>query len=450
MSKFVCGSCGAFSPTWVGKCPQCDEWNTYEEEVQSPKLKVQNKSRIQRLKPKTISIDKISAEKNGRMSTGIGELDRVLGGGIVKGSAILISGEPGIGKSTIMLQIADSLSKEGKVAYISGEESVSQIKLRAERLKITSSNLFIVPQTDLFEIEKEVNELKPDYMMIDSIQTIEREDISSGAGSVSQVKECSSYIVQLAKDSNIPVFIVGQVTKEGSVAGPRIMEHMVDTVLYFEGDEHRQFRILRATKNRFGSTNEVGIFEMTDKGLIEVLNPSKVLIDEQSLGAAGSAVTSAVEGTRPLLIEIQALVAPSKLASPRRVVTGLDYNRCSIIIGVLEKKASIRLGDSDIFLNVASGLYVDEPAADIAIACAIASSVKNKGIDPKTILTGELGLTGEVRGVSHVEQRIKEAVKLGFKTALVPRSNEAQLKALKGIKIVAVSNIKELMERMTA
>ncbi len=448
MSPFVCQSCGAQSPSWIGKCPVCEEWNSYIEE--SSKSETQNPKQIRRVKSKSLNavpIGKIDAQKDPRTLSGIGEFDRVLGGGILKGAVVLVAGEPGTGKSTLMLQLASSVGKKGKVLYVSGEESLNQIKVRAQRLSVNAPGLFIYPDTGLFEIEEQITQLRPDLVMIDSIQTLSRSDIPSAAGSVSQIKDCASYLVQIAKTLNIPVFLIGQVTKDGSVAGPRILEHMVDTVLYFEGENSRQLRILRAVKNRFGSTNEVGIFEMTQEGLKEIVNPSKILLEEGSLGSPGSVVSCAVEGSRPLMIEIQALVSQSKLACPRRVVTGLDHNRCSMIIGVLERKAGIRLFEQDIYLSVTSGLYVDEPAADLPAALAVVSCAKNKGIDPKMMIAGELGLTGEIRSISNLQKRLSEAAATGFTKALVPAISLNKIKPVKGIEITGVSNIREAIDR---
>ncbi len=446
MGIFHCNNCGAQATSWIGKCPECSQWNTYQEEtniVDKPGVSKSKKYKHQQGKVGAVSINNVVVEKDSRASTSIGEFDRVLGGGVLKGSVILVAGEPGIGKSTLMLQLAGNLSKKGTVLYISGEESTQQIKYRAERLQINSKQLLLLPVTDMTEIQEQIMTISPDFIIIDSIQTITRDDVSSGAGSVSQVKECSTAFVEIAKSKNIPVFLIGQVTKDGSVAGPRILEHMVDTVLYFEGEKSRQFRILRAIKNRFGSTNEVGIFEMSNDGLKEVVNPSEMLIDEGSLGSAGSCVAVAMEGTRPMLVEIQALVSYSKLPSPRRVVSGLDYNRVSVIIGILEKKAGIKLSDYDIFVNVVSGMYIEETSSDLPVALAIASSAKNIGLDPKSVVIGEIGLTGEIRSITNISQRILEAQKLGFNKMLFPKGNEKQLIGLKGIIPVALSNINE-------
>lgn len=446
MTKFTCKNCGAQSPSWVGRCPECQEWNTYIEE--NSKIKDQ-KSKVRNGKDaKPISIQEIKLKSDQRIETKISELDRVLGGGIVKGSAVLIAGSPGIGKSTLVLQLASSLSKNAKVLYIAGEESPAQIKMRADRLKINDPEISIFNNTNLADIEEEIDSSKPDFIIVDSIQTIEMDEIDSSSGSVSQVKECAARLIERAKDLSIPLLITGQVTKEGAVAGPKILEHMVDTVLYFEGDQDKLYRILRSTKNRFGSTNEVGIFEMTGAGLIEVKDPSKILLEAASLGLPGSCVTAAIEGTRPMMVEIQALLSFSKFPSPRRVVTGLDYNKCAVILGVLDRKAGVKAGDSDVYLSVASGVYIDETAVDLPVAAAIVSCVKNKGIDPKTIVVGEIGLTGEIRSVPNIETRLNEAQRLGFKTAIIPSSNKISSKGLKGMDLKAVSNIKEAIEAL--
>ncbi|MFA5104247.1 MAG: DNA repair protein RadA [Candidatus Margulisiibacteriota bacterium] len=447
MSNFTCQNCGAKFPSWVGRCSECGSWNSVIEEITNAKLQISNKSKRANQKAQTaISINDINIDKEDRILTGIEEFDRVLGGGIVKGSAILVAGEPGIGKSTLLLQLAGILSASKKVLYISGEESAAQIKLRSKRLGINSKDLFIFTSTNISQIDEQIEQEKPAVVIVDSVQTLEIEGVNSSAGSVSQVRESSQYLTQRAKQQNIPLFLVGQVTKDGSVAGPKILEHMVDTVLYFEGEQNKPFRILRAVKNRFGSTNEVGIFEMKQEGLVEVKNPSKLLLDEGSLGMPGSVVASAVEGSRAMLIEIQALTSYSRFPSPKRVVTGLDYNRASVIIGVLERKAGIKLSESDIYLSIASGIYVDEPAVDLPVAMAIATCARNKGIDPKTVVIGEIGLTGEIRAVSNIEKRLKESAKLGFSKAIIPATNAENLKKIPGIEVIKVGNIREAVE----
>ena len=421
---FVCSSCGNDFPRWTGQCPSCEEWNAlHEQEIRNSKSETLNKSKAQNSNVQNpISIVEVDYNSEERVSSGIGEVDRVLGGGVEAGSAVLVSGEPGIGKSTLMLQIAESLSKKEKVLYVSGEESAKQIRLRAERLGTLSKNLLLYPETDLFAIEAAINNSKPEFVVIDSIQTMSREDVSSAPGSVSQVRECSNYLVGIAKSMGIPIFIVGHVTKEGNIAGPRILEHMVDTVLYFEGERHRQYRILRANKNRFGSTDEVGIFEMKDKGLIEVANPSEVFLQERPIDAPGSIAAAAMEGTRPLLVEIQALVVPTKMPYPMRKTSGVDYNRTVMIIAVLERQCGLKLSNADIYVNAAGGVKVFEPAMDLPIALAIASCFKNKPIDAKTVAFGEIGLAGEIRSVSQIEQRVREAEKLGLKKIIQPKN----------------------------
>jgi DNA repair protein RadA/Sms len=444
--QFVCQSCGNDYPRWYGQCSACGEWNTLvEEKVINPKSEILNKPKFQISNlASPVSIVEVEFNAEERSSTGISEVDRVLGGGVVGGSAVLVAGEPGIGKSTMMLQAAEALAQKAKVLYVSGEESAKQIRLRAERLGTLSKTLILYPETNLFAIEKTIDEIKPQFVVIDSIQTIYREDVASAPSSVSQVRECAAYLVRIAKATGIPIFIVGHVTKEGTVAGPRVLEHIVDTVLYFEGEQHKQYRLLRATKNRFGSTNEVGIFEMKDRGLVEVANPSEVFLSERPKDAPGSVVTAAIEGTRPLLVEIQALVSPSKMAYPVRKATGVEYNRVSIIIAVLERQLGLKLSTADIYVNAAGGVRVAEPAMDLPIALAIASCYKNKPVDAQTIAIGEIGLAGEIRSVNQIEQRIKEAEKLGFNTALLPKANLKEFKKSK-IELSGVSSIKEAL-----
>jgi DNA repair protein RadA/Sms len=439
--KFVCQACGYESPKWVGKCPECNGWNTLVEEQTAVANPKQVKQLVVSSTPQPIS--KLSSKDEERVSSGIGELDRVLGGGVVAGSVVLVSGDPGIGKSTLMLQAASSLSKAGTLLYVSGEESVKQISLRATRLAVKSDDLQVVSETNLFAIESHINNVMPKFVIIDSIQTIYREDLPSAPGSVSQVRECAAYLVRLAKTTGIPIFLIGHVTKEGSIAGPRILEHIVDTVLYFEGDRNKQFRILRATKNRFGSTNEIGIFEMKHAGLMEVANPSEIFISERPKDASGSVITVIMEGTRPMLVEVQSLVSSSSTAMPRRTSNGVEYNRAIMLSTVIEKRAGLKLYDKDVYINVAGGVWIEEPAADLPILIAIASCYKDKAIDDKTVVIGEVGLAGEVRAVSQIEERVGEAAKHGFKTAVIPRGNARELQAAKKINIIPVSNIGE-------
>ena len=406
---------------------------------------VRKKSGVGGKKTQPLSLPSIEVKKTSRTTTKISELDRVLGGGLVTGQVVLLAGEPGIGKSTILLQLASNLSDaKSIVLYVSGEESANQIRIRAERLGTLSKNLMLLPETNLFAIEKAVADVKPKFVVIDSIQTMFRDDVSSAPGSVSQVRECANYLVRIAKSTGIPIFIVGHVTKEGNIAGPRILEHMVDTVLYFEGERHKQYRILRANKNRFGSTNEIGIFEMKDNGLVEVANPSQVFLSERPENSSGSVVTAALEGTRPLLVEIQALVAPTKMVYPVRKATGVDYNRVVIILAVLERQLGLKFSDADVYVNAAGGVRVSEPAMDLPIALAIVSCHKNKPFDAKTVAVGEIGLAGEIRSVNQIEQRIKEAEKLGFEQIIVPKSNQSKSK----IKLLAVSSVKEALNRL--
>jgi DNA repair protein RadA/Sms len=444
-SQFVCSACGQDFPRWSGQCPSCGEWNTLTEELQTSNPKLQNKFQIQNQKQgKPVPITEVDFKSEERMPTGIAELDRVLGGGVVAGSAVLVAGEPGIGKSTMMLQAAEALAKKEKVLYVSGEESTKQIRLRAERLGTLSKNLILLPETNLYAIENAIAEVKPGFVVIDSIQTLFREDVSSAASSVAQVRECAAYLVRIAKTSGIPIFIVGHATKEGTVAGPRVLEHVVDTVLYFEGEQHKQYRILRATKNRFGSTQEVGIFEMKENGLVEVTDPSDIFISERAATSPGSIVTAAIEGTRPLLVEIQALVAPTKMAYPIRKASGVDYNRVSVIIAVLERHLGFKLSSMDIYVNAAGGVRTVEPAIDLPIALAIASGYKNKVLDPKALAVGEVGLAGELRSVNHIAQRVREAEKLGFSTVYLPASNLKELKKAK-IKLDGAAGVKDAL-----
>jgi len=445
--RYTCQNCGYDSPRWLGRCPACGEWNSLVEEQVAPEIKTKVAMPEVTKSEKPQPITELEFKSEERFETKIAEFDRVLGGGVVAGSVILVGGEPGIGKSTLMLQAANSLSKvKGLVLYVTGEESTKQIRLRAERLGTLSKNLSVLPETNLFAIEKSIRDVKPQFVIVDSIQTIFREDIPSAPGSVSQVRECANYLVRVAKSMGIPVFLIGHVTKEGSIAGPRVLEHVVDTVLYFEGERHKQFRILRATKNRFGSTNEIGIFEMREQGLKEVTNPSEIFLSERSESSSGSVITAAIEGTRPILVEVQSLASPSALQIPRRTTTGLDYNRASIIIAVLERRVGLKLGSRDIYINVAGGVKINEPAADLPLAVSIASCYKDKAVDPKIVFVGEVGLGGEVRSVSHVIARIKEASKLGFKKIIIPRGNLKETSKLKGIEIEGVSDLSQALK----
>ncbi|WP_033398088.1 DNA repair protein RadA [Desulfospira joergensenii] len=439
---FRCQSCGAQSPKWMGRCPDCGDWDSLTEE-RSISTGKSRKSFAARPVP----IDSVDAGEAQRIMTGITEFDRVLGGGMVDGSLILIGGDPGIGKSTLMLQVVSFLSRSGKKClYVSGEESIRQISLRGKRLDADSSSLFIVSETDLDAILSLVETKTYDAVVIDSIQTVFHPEIASTPGSVTQIREASMQFMRLAKSTGIPIFLVGHVTKVGAIAGPRIMEHMVDTVLYFEGDKSHIFRILRAVKNRFGSTNEIGVFEMREKGLVEVPNPSAVFLSERSTVAPGSVVTSCMEGTRPILVEIQGLVSSSGLGTPRRTVLGLDANRVALIMAVMEKRLGMNLSGLDIFMNVTGGVRILEPAVDLAIAAALASSFLDRPVHKETTLIGEIGLTGEIRAVSHAQARIKEAAKMGFTTCLVPSAAIKQLSRVKGMTIESISFLKDAME----
>ncbi|MCQ2520638.1 MAG: DNA repair protein RadA [Lachnospiraceae bacterium] len=441
---FFCQSCGFESSKWMGQCPGCKEWNTFVDEPVKISAKKGDSHRISS-SSKPVVISEVSTEEVGRISSGSKELDRVLGGGIVKGSLVLIGGDPGIGKSTLLLQVTRDLSLAGKkVLYVSGEESLRQIKMRAERLGNEYRNLLLLCETNLDDIKLSILESKPDVVVIDSIQTMYCEDVSSAPGSVSQVREATAILMQIAKQNDISIFIVGHVTKEGAVAGPRVLEHMVDTVLYFEGDRHASYRLLRGVKNRFGSTNEIGVFEMREEGLTEVENPSEFMLSGRAIDASGSVVTCALEGTRPIMVEIQALVCKSAFGIPRRQATGMDFNRVNLLMAVIEKRGNLSIGDQDAYINIAGGMKLNEPSMDLATVIAIISSFKNKPVNPKTIIFGEVGLSGEVRAVSQAELRVKEAAKLGFSTVILPKANmNDSLKKIKGVELVAVENLEE-------
>lgn len=441
---FTCQECGCQSPRWLGRCPDCGKWNTITEELAVKETRYEEEA-LYREKPKLLFDVEMSAES--RIRTNIDELDRILGGGIVPGSMILIGGDPGIGKSTLLLQASNQLSGDGgKVLYVSGEESVRQTKLRAERLGTTAKNLYIVNETNVALITKYIKELSPRAVVVDSIQVVYNPELSSSPGSVSQVKECAAQLVFLAKGSGIPIFLVGHVTKEGSIAGPRVLEHMVDTVLYFEGERHTVYRVLRAVKNRFGSTNEIGVFEMTARGLLEVSNPSQLFLSERPSHVSGSVVVPCIEGTRPLLVEIQALVSQTNFATPRRWTSGLDYNRVVLLIAVLEKRVGLALHSQDIFVNVAGGVKIVEPAVDLAAMIAVSSSFKEVPIEPYDVVLGEVGLGGEIRGVTQAEARINEAQRMGFKRCIISKNNLKGLSVKGEIELVGVSTIGEALE----
>ena len=441
---FFCQNCGYESVKWMGQCPGCQQWNTFVEEsvTEASSGKKQQRSRKQ-----PVSLAEIQTEKEERTATGIGELDRVLGGGIVGGSLLLVGGDPGIGKSTLLLQVCRLLSLAGKkVLYISGEESLRQIKLRAQRLGSFNDNLLLLCETNLTDIREAAQKQKPEIMVIDSIQTMYNEDVSSAPGSVSQVRESTGMLLQIAKGMGISVFIVGHVTKDGSVAGPRVLEHMVDTVMYFEGDRHASYRILRSVKNRFGSTNEIGVFEMRGDGLAEVRNPSEFMLSGKPQGASGSIVACSMEGTRPILIEVQALVCRSNFGIPRRTAAGTDFNRVNLLMAVLEKRGRMNLSECDAYVNIAGGIKMTEPAIDLAILLAVASSYRDIVIPDRVVAFGEVGLSGEVRAVSMAQQRVREAKKLGFETVILPRVCENTVGKAEGVELVFVSTIAEAVE----
>ncbi|MEC5425610.1 DNA repair protein RadA [Virgibacillus sp. C22-A2] len=447
-TKYVCQDCGYEVAKWMGKCPGCDEWNTLVEEMESSDKRNKHTFNVgSKYSSKPESITAIESEKEPRIKTKMEEFNRVLGGGIVPGSLVLIGGDPGIGKSTLLLQISSQLAeKELPVLYISGEESTRQTKLRADRLNVKAELLYVLAETNLFDIAKQIEEIKPSFVVIDSIQTIFKEEISSAPGSVSQVRESTSELMKIAKSNGIPIFIVGHVTKEGSIAGPRILEHMVDAVLYFEGERHHTYRILRGVKNRFGSTNEMGIFEMKEEGLREVMNPSEIFLEERSQGAAGSTVVASMEGTRPVLVEIQALISPSSFGNPRRMATGIDANRVPLLMAVLEKRVGLMLQNQDAYIKVAGGVKLDEPAIDLAIVVSIASSFRDQPTQPEDIFVGEVGLTGEIRRVSRIEQRVQEAAKLGFKRVICPQRNMDGWTVPKGIQVIGVNTVQEALD----
>lgn len=441
---FFCKECGYESSKWLGQCPGCKQWDTFVEE---PVVKKSISASGYRNNTEPILLSSVKSETESRISSGIGELDRVLGGGIVPGSLVLVGGDPGIGKSTLLLQTCREIVNQGKkVIYITGEESKGQIKMRAERLGAFSGELLLLCETNLDLIEDVINKHKPEIVVIDSIQTMYKEDISSAPGSVSQVREATGALMHMAKGTGITIFIIGHVTKEGMVAGPRVLEHMVDTVLYFEGDNFASYRVLRAVKNRFGSTNEIGVFEMRSSGLAEVKNPSEYMLTGRPVGEPGSVVTASIEGTRPILVEIQALTSSTSFNMPRRTAAGTDYNRVNLLMAVLEKRLGIQLGDCDAYVNVAGGMRITEPALDLAIVSAILSSFRNKAINGNTIIFGEVGLTGEVRAVNMADQRVAEAAKMGFETCILPLANKGKIKAHEGIKLVGVKNIGEVLQ----
>jgi DNA repair protein RadA/Sms len=446
---FVCQNCGHSTGKWLGKCPECGEWNSLVEEKSQPTRRsgVRNGFKLRDIS--AVPFTEIESQDDVRIPSGVTEFDRVLGGGIVPGTLVLIGGDPGIGKSTLLLQVADKLSAAGAlVLYISGEESERQIKLRGERLAVEAKNVFILPETNLENISNEIERLKPGVIIVDSIQTVFSSAIESAPGSVSQVREVAHQFLLLAKNRGIPIFLIGHITKDGSIAGPKVLEHIVDTVLYFEGERHHNHRIVRAVKNRFGAANEVGVFEMTGTGLMPVANPSQMFLQERPQNVAGSIVTACMEGTRPLLVEIQALVSGTKYGTGRRMTQGLDQNRVALMIAMLEKRAGLQLTGDDVFVNIAGGLEVDEPAVDLGVVTAIVSSFKNLTIDPHTAVFGEIGLTGEVRGAMQASVRAREAQALGFKKIVLPASNVAGLERLLGVRVVGVKSVDEALDEL--
>lgn len=444
---YVCGECGYSAPKWMGKCPDCGRWNTFAEETQEPPKEEKKIRRAPGNGEPALPIGEIPDEAASRLSSGIGEMDRVLGGGVVEGSMVLVGGDPGIGKSTLLTQLAANISSRGDtVLYVSGEESARQIKLRANRLGASQSGFYVLAENDISIIEERMRAVKPRVMVIDSIQTMYRTDISSAPGSVSQVRECAAHIMRLAKLDGCAVFLVGHVTKEGSLAGPRVLEHMVDAVLYFEGDRSSQYRLLRAVKNRFGSVNELGMFEMTGEGMREVLNASETLLSERAHDASGCVVMCAVEGTRPLLTDVQALATPTVFGNPRRMASGIDASRLFLLLAVLEKRAALTLYNQDVYVNVAGGMTLTEPAADLAICVAVASSNRNLMVGADWAVMGEVGLAGELRAVSHAERRLTECMRLGFQNVILPKSNLKSLRVPEGMNAIGAETLFEALK----
>jgi DNA repair protein RadA/Sms len=449
---FVCQECGYESPKWLGRCPGCSAWNTLVEEPLSSSISARTRARLEAPAEPATPLAEVAIDEEARFSVGIGEVDRVLGGGVVPGSLVLIGGDPGIGKSTLALQIADRLAHTRTVLYVSGEESVRQTKMRAARLGVAAARLLVLAETDLEAITAQIAEIHPDLVVVDSIQTVYRPDLPSAPGSVGQIRECTGDLLRVAKGTGGPaILVVGHVTKEGAIAGPRVLEHMVDTVLYFEGERHHAYRVLRATKNRFGSTNEIGVFAMSGRGLAEVSDPSALFLSERPADAPGSAVLCAVEGTRPLLLEVQALVTRTPFGVPRRTAAGVDYNRTLLLLAVLEKRAGLHLASSDVYVSIAGGVRVDEPAADLGVAVAVASSHRERAVDPSTVVVGEVGLSGEVRAVSQITRRVAEAAKLGFRRVILPRPNLAGMdEDTKDTDLVGVERIGEALDLLLA
>ena len=449
---YVCSQCGYESPKWYGKCPGCGEWNTMAEEIRETEKPAAAAQAADSGRVSTsVSMAELDCSDDVRYRTGLGELDRVLGGGIVKGSLVLLSGDPGIGKSTLLLQICQYLGEDKKILYITGEESVRQIKLRATRLKVSTPNLYLLAETDLDTVTKAIYAEQPDLAIVDSIQTMYRREMSSSPGSVSQVRECTRELMVAAKSSGIPLIVVGHVNKEGAIAGPKVLEHIVDAVLYFEGERNLSYRILRAVKNRYGSTNEIGVFEMTDEGLCEVENPSLSLLSGRPLNVSGTCIACVMEGSRPILAEVQALVAASGSGFPKRMCSGFDYNRMAVLLAVLEKRGGYYFSNLDAYLSIVGGLKLDEPAADLAVALALVSSLKDKPADPKTVAFGEIGLAGELRSVGRVEARVAEAARLGFTRCILPAQNLKMLtqSGRYGMELIGVQTVRKAVEALT-
>ena len=445
-TTYYCTECGNETPKWLGQCPSCGAWNTLEEHIEKPSPIGRGKSAPVGISRTAQRLCDVTGDSELRFPTGMGELDRVLGGGAVAGSLVLVGGAPGIGKSTLLLQICNHLCSGRTVLYVSGEESERQLKLRAERIGVKTSSLYILSETRLSDILASVETLKPDILIVDSVQTLYNEQNDSTPGSVSQVKDCTMALMQLSKADGITVFVVGHINKDGAIAGPKVLEHMVDCVLYFEGDENSPYRLLRSVKNRFGSTNEIGVFEMNERGLTEVPNPSKMLLDGRPEGASGTCVSCVMEGTRPVLAEVQALVSKTSFQVPRRTSDGFDYNRAVLLMAVAEKRANLKLSAFDTYINVIGGLHLDEPGADLPVILAVASSYRDKPIDSKLVAIGEVGLTGEIRSVSHMNQRIAEVSRLGFRYCIVPKNSSEKLEIPSGLTIYPVRNLMEAIE----
>lgn len=443
---FFCTSCGNETPKWQGRCPACGAWNTIEEHIEKPIPGIAGNKKSVGTSKNAQRLSEISGDQEIRFSTGMSELDRVLGGGAVVGSLVLVSGAPGIGKSTLLLQICNSLCIERKVLYVSGEESEQQVKMRAQRIGVMPADLFMLSETHLSDILESINSVQPDILIIDSIQTMYTDTNESAPGSVSQVKDCTMSLIQLAKSQGITVFVVGHINKDGAIAGPKVLEHMVDCVLYFEGDANTPYRLLRGAKNRFGSTNEIGVFEMVDKGLAEVPNPSQMLLEGRPAGAPGTCVACVMEGTRPVLAEVQALVTKTTFNVPRRTADGFDFNRAALLLAVAEKRGNLKLSAFDAYINVIGGLRLDEPGADLPVVLAIASSYRDQPISGDVVAIGEVGLTGEIRSVSFMNQRLSEIARLGFKSCIIPKKSGEKLEIPEGLTVYKVSNLREAIE----